>query len=215
MTISSRIRSASLAVFCVAALGVVHPAYAGIHGVRAWGGGRQIGHAGATFRNGQGGITHVRGTRASGPNGTAAHGAYTSVNPNGSVTHQGATKVTGANGGSLAGNNSFTHNPDGSAQGSFNRSAQGAAGGSYNSSGSYARDANGNWSSDRQTSASGARGSYDGSTVRSNGTGTHDTTIHGANGGTYNGQTGYTKGQGVTHTGSCTNASGASVTCPR
>ena len=124
-----------------------------------------------------------------------------------------AKKVNGVNGGSLTGNNSYTRNPDGSAQGSFNRSARGASGGSYDSSGSYARDASGNWSAERQTSASGARGSYSGSTSGSNGTDTHDSTIHGANGGTYNGQTSYTRGQGVTHTGSCTDAGGAATTC--
>lgn len=145
MTISSGLRSASFAMLCVAALGVAHPAQASVHGVRAWGGSRQVDHAGATFRNGQGGITHARGTRASGPNGRAAHGAYTSVNPDGSVKHQGATKV--------------------------------------------------------------------GSTTGSNGTVTHGSTIQGADGDTYTGQTSYTKGQGVTHTGSCTDASGAAITC--
>lgn len=141
------------------------------------------GHAGATFENAQGGKTHVRGTRLSGERGTAVRGATTSVNPDGSVQHHSGAQASGANGGS------------------------------YNSSGSSTRSADGSWQVNRQTSASGERGSYTGSTTGSDGTATHNSTITGASGNTYEGQTSVTRGQGVTHTGTCHDAQGNQIAC--
>ena len=183
MIIASSLRIASLATLTVVAFAVAVPSQARTHGSRFQRHGQQVGHVGGTYRNGQGGVVHVRDTRVSGPNGTAVHGAYTSVNPDGSVKHQGVSKVSGANGGSIDGSNS------------------------------YARNTDGNWDASHQVSASGTRGSYDSNAAASNGSAIRDRTITNASGDSYQGQTSWTKGQGVSHSGSCTDAGGNTIPC--
>jgi hypothetical protein len=209
MNLSRSIRLASFVLAGTLAAAATVPAQAAVHG---WRNGK-AGHVAGTIRNDQGGLTHFRGSRATGARGTVGHGAATTVNPDGSLSHRGGTRITGANGGSFTGSNNYTRNADGSAQGSFQRSGTGAAGSSYSSSGSYSRSSTGQWSASRQTQASGARGSYDGSTTASNGTVTHDSAISNAAGDTYNGQTSWTKSQGISHAGSCTDAGGNAIPC--
>ncbi|MBS0576986.1 MAG: hypothetical protein JSS45_11300 [Proteobacteria bacterium] len=84
----------------------------------------------------------------------------------------------------------------------------GASGGSVDSNGSYTRSSDGNWNGNSATSASGVRGSYSGSTTVADGSGSHDTTITNAASDTCIGQTTWTKGQGHTHVGTCTDAQG-------
>lgn len=183
MSNASTLRAGSLAALAVVAFAFATASQARVHGSHVQAHGQRAGHVGGTFRNGQGGLVHARGTRVSGARGTAAHGAYTSVNPDGSVKHQGATRISGANGASATGSNS------------------------------YVRDADGNWNAGRQVNASGARGSYDSSATASNGTANRDRTITNADGDSYHGQTSWTKGEGVTHSGSCTDAGGNTIPC--
>lgn len=126
---------------------------------------------------------HASGFR--GPNGAAGiHGRRTVTDGQGDVHTASAGAWRGPNGSTASSHGSATRNADGS--GSFSHS----------------------------TAASGANGgSYDSSTTGATGQGiTHDTQATGAHGNTYTGQTTVTK-DGVTHTGSCSNASGATIPC--
>lgn len=183
MIITSPLRLASLTALAAVAFGIAIPSQARTHGSRIQRHGQRIGHVGGTFPNHQGGVVHVRGTRVTGARGSAEHAAYTSVNPDGSVKHQGVSKVSGVNGASVNGSNS------------------------------YVRNADGTWNASRDVSVSGARGSSDKNTTASNGTATRDRTITNANGDSYHGQTNWTRGQGVTHSGSCTDAGGNAIPC--
>ena len=75
------------------------------------------------------------------------------------------------------------------------------------------RGADGSVSGSSQTSASGPKGSYSAGTTTANGMTRHTTSATNATGDTYQGQTTYTKGQGVTHTGSCHDAQGNEIAC--
>lgn len=108
---------------------------------------------------------------------------------------------------------SVQRNPDGSVQAGYAVNGQGAAGGSFSRSGSRTRSADGERVASRQTQASGARGSYEGSTTRADGMLDHDSTISGANGNIYEGQTSFTRGEGLSHSGTCTNAQGQTFEC--
>lgn len=223
-------RYVPLAAFCIAALAVAQPTLAG--GFRAAGArrtadgvasghiraargpeGRQGYRAGDTHYRDDGSVTHESRAGYSGPNLTAQSDRSTTRAADGTISHQAERSVTGANGGSYSGQRSYTRNPDGSAQASFQRSGQSAAGGSFQSSGSATRNTDGTFSSSRQATASGTRGSYAGNTTRGNGTVTHDSTIVGANGNSYQGQATYAKGQGITHSGSCKDAQGNPIQC--
>jgi hypothetical protein len=154
-------------------------------------------------------------------------------------------EMTGANGGSAERQGSYERNADGSASHQGSMSATNKNGGTMESSGSTTRDADGNVSGSRTTTATGANGgTYNGSTTWENGQVTHTGTVTGANGGTVEANGNYTKGEDgkvsgtrtteatgknggtysgstsiddgqVTHTGTCTNASGAVVDCPQ
>ena len=175
-------------------------------------GGRGI-HAGGWSGDGSGGAIHASGGAYSGPGGRAVRGSYTHWQSNGGVTHQGGHGVQGTNGGYDNGHNSYTHNPDGSGQASWQNNGQSANGGSVNSSGNFSRGSNGIVTGSSQTSASGAKGSYHGSTTSANGTTTHDGDYTNASGDSYQGQTSYTKGQGYTQSGSCSDAQGNTIPC--
>jgi hypothetical protein len=92
---------------------------------------------------------------------------------------------------------------------------RGPDGGTLTRQGSATRDADGSGNFSRSTSATGANGgSYNASTSGATGQGvTRDTHVTGANGNSYAGQTTISK-DGLTHTGSCSNAAGASIACP-
>jgi len=178
----------------------------GAQGGRAW-------RVGGTARDGEGGLGHARASGVAGPDGRAVAGRRTTVGSDGTITRQGGVVAQGDNGATVRGGRSVQRHPDGSMQAGYAVSGEGAAGGSFSQSGSRTRDADGQRMASRQTQASGARGSYEGSTTRGSGTLDHDSTIVGANGNTYEGQTRYTRGEGLSHSGTCTNAQGQTVDC--
>lgn len=203
------LRAAALGLVCVAAFGVTLPAQAGRFHARA---GAHFRHAGATWRNPAGGLTHVRGTKLSGDKGVIGHASKT-TRSDGNVSHKGGTNVTGANGGTYKGTNSYTRS-DGSVQATHQASATGPNGGTYDTTKSYTRDGSA-YTVNKQTSATNAKGgSYQGSTGKANGTLAHDTRLVNASGASYTGQTSYTKGQGITHSGTCKDADGNVIACP-
>jgi len=106
---------------------------------------------------------------------------------NASMTRSGS--ITGANGGTAERQGSIVRNADGSLTHEASGSATNANGGTLQTSGSFTRDADGNV------------------------TGSRDTTATNKNGGSYEGSTSWSDGQ-LTHTGTCTNSSGAAVDCP-
>jgi hypothetical protein len=172
-----------------------------------------VAHGRFAHRNANGGITAGHGTAVRGANGGyARRGRVTTTNGHG----QGAT----ASGGSFRTANGAEGSRHGSTQwNDGNVTHQGteqASGprGSIQSSGSSQRNADGQFSGSRSTTATGANGgTYQGNTTFQNGSATHTTDATNKNGDTYQGSTTYTKGQGVTHTGTCTNASGATIPC--
>jgi len=197
-------RAASLAALCSAALALSLPVSA-----QRWGRVR----TGATFGNVFGGVTHVRGGEAFGPRGVAGRRSYTATAADGSVVHQGGRYAYGAHGGSYHAGNRYDRNPDGSAVASRASYGRTANGGVYGSEGSYARSADGSVSGSRQAGASGPRGDYYASSSTAGGVTTRNTTVTAANGHSYHGQTTYTRGQGVTHSGGCADAGGNPVAC--
>ena len=151
----------------------------------AWRG--PAGQSGSTARrvvtDGAGDRSVGRGVSRTGPNGTYRAGERTTVGADGSLQRDGGFRATGARGGSASGSRSFTRNADGS------------------------------YAGQRSTQADGARGSYDSSTSYANGSGSRATTATAANGNTYQGETSWTRGEGVTHTASCHDAAGNSIAC--
>ena len=183
-----------------------HGSVAGRDGHAAW-------HVGGSAVDEQGDRSHARAGGVVGPDGRAARASRTTVGADGTVSHERGYRVQGAAGGSASGGHSIERSADGSRQSDYHASGQGVAGGSFSTSGSRTRGADGERSASRQTQASGARGDYAGSTTRGDGTVDHDSTVIGANGNTYQGQTSITKGEGLSHTGTCTNAQGQTVQC--
>lgn len=139
---------------------------------------------------------HARGnggsvTAARGPNGSAIRGHGAVQNADGSVTTaSGGAFRTATGAGARA--STTTVNPDGSATHRGGFAAQGTRG-SASSSGSLTRNADGTYSGGRTSSGTNA-----------------------ATGTSYNGSTQIdpTTGQPV-HSGTCTDASGAVIACPR
>jgi hypothetical protein len=108
----------------------------------------------------------------------------------GNATGSRSGSIAGTNGGNAGYERSAYRNADGSAGRQGSAYANGPNGGTASTSGGIGRDADGNVSGARDTTATGANGNgYTGSTTVSGGT--------------------------VTHTGTCTNASGETITCPR
>jgi hypothetical protein len=121
---------------------------------------------------------------------TWARGHTARSNSDGSKTAVSGGAFKGANGSTAGRASTTTVNPDGGAvrQGGF--AAQGTRG-SASSQGSATRNADGTYTGSRTS------------------TGTSSAT-----GNTYNGSTNYDSANGVSHTGTCTNASGAQIACP-
>jgi hypothetical protein len=185
----------------LACLIVSLPAVAGVH------------HRAGTHRTADGSLSHAHASIAAGPNGRAARGSRTTLGSDGTLTHQSGSRVQGTHGGSWQAGRSVQRNPDGSMQAGYTTSGKDAAGGRFDSEGSRTRTADGQRAASRQTAMSGARGSYAGSSTRGDGTLDRQSTVTGAHGNTYQGQTSYTKGQGVSHSGTCTNAQGQTIQC--
>lgn len=177
------------------------------------GAGRSAWHEGGSRSGHDGSGSHARASGISGANGSVARGGRTTRGSDGTLSHQLGHVIHGANGGSEQAGRSVQRNPDGSLQGSYGASGQGAAGGRFASNGTRTRSADGERFASRQTTASGTRGSYAGSTTRGDGTLDHTGTLTGQQGDTYQGQTSYSKGAGISHSGSCTNAQGQTVQC--
>ncbi|MGN6281793.1 hypothetical protein [Frateuria sp.] len=185
-----------------------------VHGTLASGPeGRRAWHAGGTARDGEGNLSHARASGVVGPGGRITGGHRTTKSSDGTITRQGGVVAQGADGGTVRSRRSVQRNPDGSMQTGYLVNGQGAAGGSVSQSGTRTRRADGERMASRQTQASGARGSYEGSTTRANGTLEHASTITGANGNRYEGQTSLIRGEGLSHTGTCTNAQGQTFDC--
>lgn len=141
--------------------------------------------------NADGGATAGRLAGGAGPNGGGfLRGRRTQGDGQGNVTSTSGGAFRGPNGASGARAAQVTHNADGSAsrQGGFAASGER---GSVQSQGNVSRTADGAVSGERTTSATGA------------------------NGNTYQGSTTYTKGEGVSHTGTCSDAAGNSIPCAR
>ncbi|MCE7932408.1 MAG: hypothetical protein DYH17_13675, partial [Xanthomonadales bacterium PRO6] len=96
-----------------------------------------------------------------------------------------------ASGGAGARAGQFQRNADGSASRQGGAAGQTAAGGRFATSGSASTDGQGNGTAVRNTSATTASGN------------------------SYQGQTTATTGQGVQHTGTCHDAAGVEIPCPR
>lgn len=108
----------------------------------------------------------------------------------GNATAARSGAISGANGGSAGYDRSAYRNADGSAGHQGSAYANGPNGGTASTSGGISRDADGNVTGARSTTATGPNGnSYNGSTTVSGGT--------------------------VSHTGTCTNAGGETIACPR
>jgi hypothetical protein len=141
--------------------------------------------------NAQGGVTAGSAAAASGPNGGRfARGGAVSTDAEGNAVGGSAAAVQTANGGQAARAGAFQRNADGSGTRTGGFAASGTQG-NIASTGSATRNADGSVSGLRQTSASAASGE------------------------TYNGQTTYDSTSGISHTGTCTDANGNVVTCPK
>lgn len=140
---------------------------------------------------------HVRGsngaaTVVSGPNGTAARAGGARRNADGSVTAASGGAFRTATGATGVRGSTTTVNPDGSGNRTSGLSSSGARG-SLNSSSNVSRAADGSYSGGRSTTATST-----------------------ATGNTYSGSTQIDPATGKpVYSGTCTNASGQTITCPR
>jgi hypothetical protein len=131
-------------------------------------------------------------TGAVGPSGGATvRGRGAVQNPDGSVTAGSAGAVRTPAGNAAVRASTTTVNPDGSAVRRSGFAAQGANGASAVSEGTTTRNADGTYDSTRNTQATTATGN------------------------TYQGTTTYDPTTGVTRSTTCTDASGATIACPR
>ena len=132
----------------------------------------------------------IAATRAAGrgERGAYARGRNVYSDGQGNVDGRSRAYASSAAGGTAQRQDSFYRNADGSAGRQRSASIDGAHGGTANTSGSIARDADGDVAGSRSTSATGRNGnSYNGSTTVANGV--------------------------VTHTRTCTTASGETIAC--
>jgi hypothetical protein len=129
--------------------------------------------------------------RNTGPNGgTVANGRAVKTDGEGNGVAVRGSKITGPEGATAERAAKNTRSADGSATHASGFNASGVKG-TVDSQGSASRDADGNVIQARTTTATGA------------------------NGNSYNGSTTYSKDTGVVHTGTCTDAAGQVIACPR
>jgi len=140
-------------------------------------------------QNPAGGITAGAKHSGSGANGSYANGHTVVTDGAGNGDAKSSGEMTTANGGTAARSGKTSVASDGSASHDSSFSASGAQG-SIDSQGSASKASDGTISQSRTTNAAGANGSYQGTTS-------------------------YNSGTGVSHTATCTNASGQTVSCPR
>jgi hypothetical protein len=147
-------------------------------------------HARGARRNAMGGITARSGTAFRGPNGgVGVRGRSVVTDGQGNATTPSGAAYRGPNGSTAERQSSATRSSDGSASRQSSASASGPQG-SAQTSANYQRNADGS------------------------ATATRNTTATGANGNTYQGDTTWTKGSGVQHTGTCKDPSGNVISCP-
>ena len=147
-------------------------------------------HARGARRNATGGVTAGSGTAFRGSNGGAGvRGRSVVTDGQGNATTRSGAAYRGPNGSTAERRGSATGSSDGSVSRQSSASASGAQG-SAQTTASYQRNADGSASSTRNTTATGA------------------------NGNTYQGNTSWTKGSGVQHTGTCKDPSGNVISCP-
>ncbi len=142
--------------------------------------------AGGRYRARSGSSVIAGGSTNAG--GAWARSRNVSGDGSGNVSGQRNWSATGANGGSAEHASSAYRNADGSAGRSGSTTVNGANGGSMQTGGSMTRTADGL-------------------------SGSHATSATGPNGATYTGSSTYAKGEGVSHTGTCTDAAGNVVPC--
>jgi hypothetical protein len=125
-----------------------------------------------------------------GEKGAIVRGRRTHVDEEGNVVTGRGALLRGANGGTAARAGRITRSPDGSVshQGGF---AANGEQGSIKSQGEITRSATGDVNGERQTTATGAQGN------------------------TYQGTTTYSKGEGIEHSATCTDAAGNAIACKR
>jgi hypothetical protein len=148
----------------------------------------------------------------------AARGAV--PNSKGGVNGGMAAAGTGAKG-SYARGRAYQTDGTGNAKGGSAGGFKGANGsqGAYKST--WSKSANGTATYQGQAGASGARGSAQTSVNASRSASgqttatTQTSATSKTTGNSYNGSTTYQKGQGATHTGTCTNASGSTIPCAK
>lgn len=154
----------------------------------AFAGGR-IKVSGAT-KNQEGGVTSVRGSAGKGQNGNSyVRARGTTTNGQGQASGGGATVVNGANGGSGYRAGSYTADNSGNVNYQGSAAASGANG-SASTSGGFSRSAGGGIMGSRTTNATAN------------------------NGNSYQGNTSYQSGSGVSHTQVCYDANGNEIKCP-
>jgi len=170
------------------------------------------GHAVST--DGAGDAKVVSGGTGKGPNGGSYGRAGSTRVGDGTLDHKSGGFVHGANGAYASRRGSTVINSNGSVQHSGAANGSGPNG-SFNTAGNFSRNPDGTYSGQRSTTATGANGSYSGDTQYANGSASHTTDYTAKNGDTYAGDTTWTKGEGVTHSGTCKDASGKVIACPR
>ena len=148
---------------------------------------RRVEHANA---NAQGGVTATAVGVHQGASGSAARRRAVKTDGQGNATVVSGAAVKGANGATAVRAGKTTVAADGSAQHQSGISAQSAKG-SVQSSGSASRDAAGNVTQARSSTVTSAA---TGDTMKTNSS--------------------YSKDTGLTHSASCFDAGGASITCP-
>jgi hypothetical protein len=150
--------------------------------------GQGFGGGHVTRKNAAGGVTSGGGRAIKGASGGYVGGHGVATDGQGNAAGGSAQAFKGPNGAMGARAGGFTRSADGSVQHKSGGAVSGAKG-TASSSGSMTKDAGGNVS------------------------GSRDTTAKSTSGATYDGSTTYDKDTGVTHTSTCTNASGELVPC--
>ena len=164
--------------------------------------------------NPAGGTTARHVDAGIGPHGTTfAHGRRSVSDGTGQISSTRAGVFRGAEGASAAHASRLTREADGALT-RDSRFAARSARGSLDSQGSVSRAADGTLYGDRSTTAQGsAGGSYAGSTHYDQDSVSHSSAATRDDGTRYTGTTAYSRGEGVSHSGGCSDPSGKPVAC--
>lgn len=145
------------------------------------------------------------------------HGGGVVANPEGGFSGGRAVAARGPNGGAYARGRAVQTDGMGNGTVASGRAFRGPDGATGARTGTTSRSDDGTVTHQGRLAANGAKGSVESSggfTKTEDGiTQSRTTTATGANGGSYQGSTSYDKNTGLTHSASCTDASGNSVPC--